>query len=73
MDSFIRSAKSGNYWTEDDLQAYNIQIQSEDVATFFGDPNLPLPEVDEEILTTLEGKDMSPTPNATFIRLLDRG
>jgi hypothetical protein len=33
---------------------------------------LPLPEVDEVILTTLEAKDMSSTPNSTFIRLLDR-
>jgi len=72
MDSLIRSAKSGNDWTEDDLRAYNIQIQCEDVATFFGDPSLPLPEVDEEILTTLEPKDMLSTPNAALIRLLDR-
>ncbi|KAF8487784.1 hypothetical protein F5888DRAFT_1624221 [Russula emetica] len=72
MDGLTRSAKSGNDWTEDDLRAYNIQIQCEDVATFFGDSNLPLPEVDEEILTTLEAKDMSSTPNAKFIRLLDR-
>ncbi|KAF8489173.1 hypothetical protein F5888DRAFT_1206083 [Russula emetica] len=72
MDGLTRSAKSGNDWTENDLRAYNIQIQCEDVATFFGDSNLPLPEVDEEILTTLEAKDMSSTPNAKFIRLLDR-
>jgi hypothetical protein len=71
MDSLIRSAKPGNDWTENELRAYNIQIQCEDVATFFGDPNLPLPEVDEEILTTLEAKDMSSTPNATLIHLLD--
>jgi hypothetical protein len=72
MDSLIRSAKSGNDWTENDLRAYNIQIQCEDVATFFGDASLPLPEVDEEILTTLEAKDMSSTPNTALIRLLDR-
>ena len=39
---------------------------------YFGDPNLPVPEVDEEILTTLEAKDMSSTPNATLVHLLDR-
>lgn len=71
MDSLIRSAKSGNDWTKDDLRAYNIQIQYEDVATFFGNPNLPLPEVDEELLITLEANDMLSTPNATLIRLLD--
>ena len=72
MDSLIHSAKSGNDWTEKDLRAYNIQINCEDVATFFGDPDLPLPDVDEEILTTLEEKDMLSTPNARLIRLLDR-
>ena len=72
MDSVISFAKSGNDWTENDLRAYNIQIQCEDVATFFGDPVFPLPEVDEEILATLEAKDMSSAPNARLIRLLDR-
>ena len=72
MDSLVHSAKPGNDWTENDLRAYNIQIQCDDVATFFGDPNLPLPDVDEEILTTLEAKDMSSAPNARLIRLLDR-
>jgi hypothetical protein len=72
MDSLMRSAKSGSDWTENDLRAYNIQIRCEDVATFFGDPNLRLPEVDEEILTTLEAEDMSSTPNTRLIRLLDR-
>jgi hypothetical protein len=66
MDSLIYD------WTENDLQAYNIQIQCEDVATFFGDSVSPLPKVDEEILTTLEAKDMSSAPNAKLIRLLDR-
>jgi hypothetical protein len=72
MDSLIRSAKSGSDWTENDLRAYNIQIRCEGVATFFGDPNLRLPEVNEEILTTLEAEDMSSTPNTRLIRLLDR-
>lgn len=70
MGSLIHSAKFGDDWTENELRAYNIQIRCEDVATFFGDPNLPLPEVDEQILATLEAKDMSSTPNATLIRLL---
>jgi hypothetical protein len=72
MDGLVYSAKSGNDWTENDLREHNIQIQYEDVATFFGDSNLPLPEANEEILTTLEAEDMSSTPNAKLIRLLDR-
>ena len=49
MADLIRSAKSGNDWTENDLEAYNIQLQFEDAATFFGDSILPLPEIDEDV------------------------
>lgn len=74
MDSLICSAKSGNNCTGNELRAYNIQTQCKDsdLATFFGDPVFSLPEVDEEILTTLELKDMLSAPNAKLIRLLDR-
>ena len=46
-------------------------MQFEDAATFFGDSNLPLPEIDEEILITLEAEDMSYDRNAELINLLD--
>src|SRR6267154_3428050 len=65
------SAKSGNDWTENDLEAYNIQLQFEDAAAFFGDSILPLPEIDEGILTTLEADDMLYDNNAELIYLLD--
>src|SRR6266566_882423 len=71
MANLIRSAKSGNDWTENDLEAYNIQLQFEDAASFFGDAILPLPEIDEEILTTLEADDMLYDSNAELINLLD--
>ena len=71
MANPIRSAKSGNDWTENDLEAYNIQFQFEDAATFFGDSTLPLPDIDEEILTTLEADDMLHDNNAELINLLD--
>ncbi|KAF8265895.1 hypothetical protein EI94DRAFT_1587422, partial [Lactarius quietus] len=54
-----------------DLDAYNIQIQLEDRATFFGGSNLPLPIIDEEIFTTLEAEDMLSDHNAELIHLLD--
>ncbi|KAH8983694.1 hypothetical protein EDB86DRAFT_3066249 [Lactarius hatsudake] len=45
------SAKPSSDWNSYDLAAYNIQTQQEDGATFFGDSNLPLPVIDEEIIT----------------------
>jgi hypothetical protein len=71
MANLIRSEKSGNDWTENDLEAYNIQLRFEDAATFFGDSTLPLPEIDEEILTTLEADDMLYDSKAELINLLD--
>ena len=49
MAKVIRSAKSGNAWSTDELLAYNITIQTKKVTEFFGcelcsdeciDPNL---------------------------------
>ncbi|KZT00684.1 uncharacterized protein LAESUDRAFT_687714 [Laetiporus sulphureus 93-53] len=71
MANLVRSAKSGSDWTDNDLDAYNIQIRFEDAATFFGTDNLPLPAVDEEILTTQEAEDMVHDNNAELINLLD--
>lgn len=71
MADLIRTAKSGSDWTENDLEAYNIQLRFEDSATFFGDSILPLPEIDEEILTMLEADDMLHDNNAELINLLD--
>ncbi|KAH8984576.1 hypothetical protein EDB86DRAFT_3118348 [Lactarius hatsudake] len=72
MANLNRSAKSSRDWIGYDLKAFNIQIQLEDKTTFFGDPNLPLPVIDEEILTTLKGKDMLSDHNAELIHLLNR-
>jgi len=71
MANLNRSAKSSSDWNEYDLDAYNIKIQPEDRATFFGDPNLPLPVIDEEILTTLKAENMLSDQNAGLIHLLD--
>ena len=49
MANLIRSAKSGNDWSTNELLAYNITVQRQDVSDFFGhelgsidhlDPNL---------------------------------
>jgi hypothetical protein len=71
MANLNRSAKPSCDWNQCDLNTYNIRIQFEDGATFFGDSNLPLPIIDEELLTTLEAEDMLSDHNAELIHLLD--
>ncbi|KAJ3536956.1 hypothetical protein NM688_g6765 [Phlebia brevispora] len=58
MANLIRSAKYGNGWKQYDLDAYNMQVQFEDSATFFGSSDMPLPIADEELLTTQEAEEM---------------
>ncbi|KAH9174227.1 hypothetical protein EDB89DRAFT_1849268 [Lactarius sanguifluus] len=72
MANLNRSAKSSSDWSIYDLNAYNIQTRQEDRATFFGDSNLPLPVIDEEIITTVspETKNMLSDRNAELINLL---
>jgi hypothetical protein len=71
MASLNRISKSGSDWNLYDLNAYNIQIQHDDRATFFGNSKLPLPIIDEELLTTLKAEDMLSDHNAELIHLLD--
>ncbi|KAF8122836.1 hypothetical protein EV363DRAFT_1273726, partial [Boletus edulis] len=51
MANLVRSAKSGNDWTQSDLRAYNIKVVYQDAATFFGGP-LPQPTTQPKILRT---------------------
>jgi NADH dehydrogenase (ubiquinone) flavoprotein 1 len=41
MANIIRSAKSGNDWSGNELVALNIPIESVDAAIFFGRADLP--------------------------------
>jgi hypothetical protein len=50
MAQTIRSAKSGSEWTRNELRAYNIQVVADNVATFFGNPDLPRLSVRQAIL-----------------------
>ncbi|KIM72819.1 hypothetical protein PILCRDRAFT_737507 [Piloderma croceum F 1598] len=50
MANIVRSAKSGSDWTINEINAYNIIITLQDVATFFGHPILPHPSVHQVIL-----------------------
>ena len=71
MANLNRIAKSGNDWNQYHLEAYNIHLQFENRTTFFGKSNLPPPQIDEEILTTLEAEDMLSDHNAELIHLLN--
>src|SRR6266511_2150282 len=50
MAAIIRSAKSGSDWTSNELEAYNIVVQSEDMQTFFGVGALPPPTISQAVL-----------------------
>ena len=64
MAKLIRTSKSGNKWTPDDLLAYNIRVVHQDATTFFGVPVLSLPKnVDEEVLTA---EDAAATQRVTI-------
>ena len=58
MANLLRTAKSGNDWTENELKAYNIQIVAQDAATFFERPDTPQLMVPPEFFT------MAPDPAA---------
>ena len=51
MANIILSAKSGGDWTDNELTAFNIQVDTVDAATFFNTAQLPAPPVPPMILT----------------------
>ncbi|KAJ6465488.1 hypothetical protein C8R47DRAFT_1235714, partial [Mycena vitilis] len=51
MADIHRSAKSGKQWTQNEIDAYNIHLSSQDATAFFGTTQLPATTVDSEILT----------------------
>ena len=50
MATLIRSAMSGSDWGRNELRAYNIQVVTEDLVTFFGTDQLPPPTVRAAVL-----------------------
>jgi len=51
MSKIILSAKSGGDWTDNELTAFNIQVDTVNSATFFNTVQLPAPNVSPVILT----------------------
>src|SRR5882762_354527 len=72
MTELIRSAKSSNNWTSNELKAYNIVVEFQDAATFFGMPNLPQPTtVNPAILTTAGPDDTADDGVYALLRMMD--
>lgn len=59
MAGLVRSAKSGNEWSNADLRAYNITIETQDFGTFFGQP---VPVLQPSELLALQNADEATTP-----------
>ena len=51
MANIVLSAKNGSDWTDNELTAFNIQVDTVDAATFFNTAQLPAPLVSPVILT----------------------
>ena len=71
MPSFYESCKDVNEWTRAELDTYNIQVTSRDIASLFGIHSLPKAQISAEILDIQEAVGMANDDNAMLIDLLD--
>ena len=68
----IRTAKPCNQWTTNDLAAYNITVDHQDVATFFETTTLPEPTIDlPDVPTTADRSNAPFVDTAAILKLLD--
>src|SRR5712672_3303422 len=68
----IRTAKPCNQWTTNDLAAYNITVDHQDVATFFETTTLPEPTIDlSDVPTTADWSNAPDVDTAAILKLLD--
>ncbi|KAK0222059.1 hypothetical protein IW262DRAFT_1377971 [Armillaria fumosa] len=71
MANLLRSAKSGRDWGRSELPAYNIVVEYQDAATFFGVDPLPPPSVAAEVLHNVAAEDTADEGNYTLLRYMD--
>ena len=71
MANLLRTAKSGSDWSEAELHAYNIVVELQDAATFFGVDPLPQPAVADELLNIYVADDMTLDANYKLLRYMD--
>ena len=64
MANIVLSAKSGSDWTDNELIAFNIRVNTVNAATFFNTAQLPAPLVPPVILTN-EKRPQGPIPKPT--------
>lgn len=70
MANLIRSAKSGSSWTENELMAYNITIQSLPPDKFFPTPDPSLDHIDPAILNS-PPRNTNPALSDATVKYLD--
>ena len=71
MTELIRSAKFGSDWTSHELATYNIVVEYQNAATFFGTDSLPQPTVIPTILTATSPDDAADDGDYYFLRTMD--
>ncbi|KAK0468586.1 hypothetical protein IW261DRAFT_1372952 [Armillaria novae-zelandiae] len=71
MANLLRTAKSGRDWGRSELRAYNIAVEYQGAATFFGNNPLPQPTVAAEVLHNVAAEDMVDEGNYTLLRYMD--
>jgi hypothetical protein len=72
MAEFIRKAKSGSDWTQNELAAYNITVVFQDAVTFFGTPNLSPPDINPtDFLNALDPDDTVDDNAYQLLRTMD--
>ncbi|KAF8817284.1 hypothetical protein BYT27DRAFT_7227904 [Phlegmacium glaucopus] len=71
MANLLRTAKSGSDWSQIELYAYNIVVELQDAATFFGVNPLPQPAVASELMNNVAAEDMVNDANYKLLRYMD--
>jgi len=71
MAELLRSAKSGSDWSFNELAAYNIEVDYQDAATFFGMATLPQPAVPPDILKSSTPDDACDDTSYRLLRAMD--
>ncbi|KAH9079422.1 hypothetical protein EDB83DRAFT_2513941 [Lactarius deliciosus] len=72
MAKLIRNAKSARDWTRNELAAYNIAVEYQDAATFFGTHDLPQPAtVNPAVLTDTGPDDAADDSVYELLRTMD--
>lgn len=71
MAYMIRRARSGNDWTGNELQAYNIAVEYQGFASFFGTYNLPQPTIHPTFLTATDPDEAADDNVYAVLRMMD--